>query len=731
MADTEKGYRFNAFKGVFTPNILTILGVIMYLRFGWVLGNVGLFRTLVIVTLSTLITLITSLSISVLATNMRLRGGGAYYIISRSLGIEAGAAIGLPLYVAQTLGVSFYVIGFAESLSGFLPWPGIQEMGVITLVIISILALISADFALKIQYIILMLIGASLVSFFMGSSEGLPAVISQGPVPQQEKFWAVFAVFFPAVTGILSGLSMSGDLANPKKAIPRGTLCAVGISYLIYMAIPIFLSRIISDPSILLTDSMIMYKTARWGNLILAGLWGASLSSAIASLLGGPRTLQAMARDRVTIQVFGRGFGKNAEPRLAMLISFIVALAGTFAGDLNVIAAILTMFFLTTYGLLNLSAGLGNLISSPSWRPEFTVHWGVSFTGAFACFAAMFMIDAGSTFLALFISVSIFLYMKNRSIRANQGDMKYAIIVYFVQYALYTLSWLKPHGKTWRPNMLVFSGSPSARWHLIETADAIAHGLGMLTIASVVSPEHITGEREVSMETTMRNYIAEKNIRAFVKVYPAEDTFQGMETLIRGYGFGPLEPNTVFLGDVQKNEHLIPYIRLVKMIRDNRRNLIVLREGAEKKVSVKAKRIDVWWGRKSSNIGLILALAYLLRRSPAWRDAQLNLKTIVNTNDEIEAAEKGLQEFIDSAHLNAVAETISAQEGSAYGLIKKHSAEADFVFLGIRSPEEAESNEEYSTYYRDIIFNTVTPATTAYVMASEDLDFREIFSELA
>jgi hypothetical protein len=204
MTDSDQGYRFNAFKGVFTPNILTILGIIMYLRFGWVLGNVGLFQTLIIVTLSTVITLITSLSVSVLATNMKLGGGGAYYIISRSLGIEAGAAIGLPLYIAQTLGVSFYVIGFAESLSGMIPWLEIQEIGIITLAVISILAIVSADFALKVQYIILVLIGASLVSFFAGSAEGIPAaVLARAGGPEKEAFWTVFAVFFPAVTGIL------------------------------------------------------------------------------------------------------------------------------------------------------------------------------------------------------------------------------------------------------------------------------------------------------------------------------------------------------------------------------------------------------------------------------------------------------------------------------------------------------------------------------------------------
>ena len=114
--DQGSGYQFGTFKGVFTPSILTILGVVMYLRFGWALGSVGFWPTFVILTIASTITFLTGLSLSALATNMKVEGGGAYYIISRSLGVEAGAAVGLPLFFAQALGISFYVSGFSESL---------------------------------------------------------------------------------------------------------------------------------------------------------------------------------------------------------------------------------------------------------------------------------------------------------------------------------------------------------------------------------------------------------------------------------------------------------------------------------------------------------------------------------------------------------------------------------------------------------------------------------------
>ncbi|MGA8852630.1 MAG: amino acid permease, partial [Christiangramia sp.] len=287
------------FGGVFTPSILTILGVIMYLRFGWVVGNVGILGTLLIVTLSVSITFLTALSVASIATDQQVRAGGAYYMISRSLGVEVGGAIGIPLFIALALSIALYTVGFAESVVGVFPDLDFKTVGIITTILVGLLAMISAKVAIKAQYFIMFGIGLSLVSLIFGSPiEETSIQIWPSSGDNRESFWVVFAVFFPAVTGIMAGVNMSGDLENPSKSIPKGTFAAIAVGYLIYMTLPIILSNRASANS-LIEDPLIMRKISYWGDAILIGVWGATLSSAVGSILGAPRVLQALARDQV------------------------------------------------------------------------------------------------------------------------------------------------------------------------------------------------------------------------------------------------------------------------------------------------------------------------------------------------------------------------------------------------------------------------------------------------
>ncbi len=736
-AASPTGYQFGTFQGVFTPSILTILGVIMFLRFGWVLGNVGLGLTLLIVTISTAITLLTGLSLSATATNMKIGGGGAYYLISRSLGLEVGTAIGLPLFFAQALGIAFYISGFSEALSAVVDLSGWLEyipfaitetrmIAVITLAALTLLALISADIALKTQLLILMAIGASLVSFFSGSAPAAGEIITADTViPAKLGFWVVFAVFFPAVTGIEAGISMSGDLKDPAKSLPRGTLAAVLTGYAVYMAIPVFLAWIIRDDRVLRVQPLIMIDIARWGELILLGLFAATLSSALGAILGAPRTLQAIAKDKVLPPFLAKGYGKNNDPVPATLFSFLVALVAILLGDLNKIAPILSMFFLTSYGLINLSAGLEGLIESPTWRPKFKFPWWGSLLGAAACLLTMLMIDLGATLTALLVAGGLYTMMKRRQLKAHWGDMRYGILMLMVRHAIRRLIRRPADERNWRPNILVFSGSPQSRWHLIELSHALARGPSYLTLATIMPTESWSAERVQSLKTSIHDYLRKRDVEAMIKVFPSSDVLKGAEALIQAYGFGPLEPNTILIGESQDEEKVPAFTRLIRLTHRMERNLIIVREGKSPAKEPEAPQIDLWWRGGQANIGLMITLAYQLRRSGAWQSGKIVLKRMIQDESERADIDTFLGDFLENQRLDMAYEVIHAGGKMPFDLMRESSAEASMVLIGLRHPEPDEPEEAYVSYYRRIVAST-HGMPVVMVLSAEKMDFSEI-----
>ncbi len=700
----------------------------MYLRMGWVVGHVGLVASLLIVTISSAITFITSLSISATATNMKVEGGGAYYMISRSLGVEIGAAVGLPLFIAQAIGVSFYVVGFSESLTSLFPHISMTWSSISCLVVLTLLAYKSADLALKAQFFVMAAIILSLVSFFWGITNPQDFGDITIVPSKTESFWTVFAVFFPAVTGILSGVAMSGDLKDPSKSLPWGTIAAVATGYVIYMAIPIAFSWVVPQ-EILRADSTIILKVAKFSQLIFLGIWGATLSSALGGLLGAPRILQALAKDSVVFKQLSKTYGKDRNPRLATLVTFLIALIGILLGDLNAIAPILSMFFLTSYGLLNFTAGIEALIANPSWRPKFKVHWGISMLGALLCGATMFMINPGATFAAGACVISIYYYMQRRNMRVRWEDMRHGILMLLARYSIYKLGKLKANAKSWRPNFLVLSGAPTNRWYLIEFANNITLGKGFLTVASVLQKNDTNMGRKRSIVESIQEYLKKRRVSGLVEVYLAEDVSEGLYSLVQAYGMGPLTPNTILLGETEKEDNFAKYSEFIQFSYLNYKNVVMFREGKHSAEHLIHRKIHVWWGRERQNAGLMLALAYMLQLSEDWRDATIILNTIVRNETEKQAAEKMLQAFLLGGRLK-ISLRIIIEESWKQNLketITASAQDADLVFIGMRPPEKDEAAEVYQEYYRNIINLTEDLPPTAIVMAAQEIDFAGIF----
>ncbi|MBT8400758.1 MAG: Na-K-Cl cotransporter [Rhodothermia bacterium] len=712
----------STFGGVFTPSILTILGVIMYLRFGWVVGNVGLLKTMGIVTLSTGITLLTALSISAIATAQQVKIGGAYYMISRSLGIESGGAIGIPLYIAQALSVALYTIGFAESVVRVLPSLDEKLVGIVTTSFVALVAMKSARAAIRTQYIIMGAIGVSLLSLVAGGP--VEPVVPPGEVVDPQPFWVVFAVFFPAVTGIMAGVNMSGDLRNPARSIPRGTLFAVGVGYLIYMLIPILLVNRAS-PAELVHDPLIMKRMAFWGDAIMLGVWGATLSSAVGSILGAPRVLQALARDGVLPRPFrflGRGSGPEDEPRVGTAVTFAIAIVTVYLGNLNMIAPILTMFFLTTYGVLNVVAGIERFVRNPSYRPDFKVHWSVSLLGAVGCAAVMFLINPVATTAAIVVVISIYVWLERKELRSEWGDVRRGIWMTLARAGLMHIG-ETPDPKNWRPHFLVLSGAPTRRWHLVDLAASIGHNKALMTLATVVTSPSIDKVRIASMENTIREYVDRKGVRTLVRAVSAETPFEGAAALVDLYGLGGLVPNTVLLGASESPERRDEYCRMVRHFHESKRNTVIVHHNEEHGFGDR-RSIDVWWGGLQGNGALMLILAYLLQTSLPWRGADLTVKMIAPSADAAGTAGRNLDRLVEATRTGATSEVIVSDGRPVDQIIRESSADTDIIFMGM-----AEPRPDFREYYDRLQERMKTLPSTVLVLSAEDLSFGDVLIE--
>lgn len=677
--------------GVFTPSILTILGVIMFLRMGWVVGNVGLLPSLGIVLLAHAITVATALSVSAVATNMQVGAGGAYYIISRSLGLEIGGAIGIPLFLAQTFSVTLYSFGLAESLQ--LLWPQLpqQPLAAATVLVVSLIASRGAQLALQLQLPIMACIGFSLVSLFVGAASGPsePTSLWSG-VPEGVPFWTVFAVFFPAVTGIMAGISLSGDLKDPNKAIPKGTLLAVLVGLVVYLAVPIALAASAS-PEELISDNLIWFQVSAVSWLVLPGLWGAIFSSAVGSILGAPRTLEALADDRILLARTSKLARTRRLKRLSHLLSTAVALAAVALGDLNAVAPVLTMFFLTTYGMVNLVAGLEQLSGSPSYRPTIQVHWAVSLAGAAGCIAVMWLINRPAALIAVVVEVGIYAALRRRSLTASWGDLRYGALLTLARATALQLRRMPVDPRNWRPHILVFAGDLAKRTELVRFASWLNQERGILTVCLLL----VGKLEELSLQVPkirqeMDRILDREGLTAFPEVDVVPEFEVGALAVAQANGIAGITSNTIMFGWSDKPERTAARLRIMRQAARVGKTTILSRI-VPRPWKTRFRRIDIWWGGLQNNGDLLLLFAHLLSANADWSGVEISVKSIGSNALTYEQSGASLQELLQRSRIAATPEVIRRPEGvTVQEIIHQRSADADVVFMGLQEPAPGE-----------------------------------------
>jgi amino acid transporter len=676
--------KFNTFGGVFTPSILTILGVIMYLRLGWVVGNAGLWGSILIVVIAHVISITTGLSISSIATDKKVGAGGVYYVLSRSLGLPIGGAIGLTLFVGTALSIALYIVGFSESFNGTVGLdPGINNIrltGSIALLALTIIAFISTSLAIKTQYFILAAIFISIGVIFLGKPISPPEVVPVFGGADGLPLEAVFAIFFPAVTGFTAGIAMSGDLKDPKSSIPIGTISAIAVGFVVYMILVVFLAVKV-DPELLRTDYNILMKVAVFAPAVVAGIWGATLSSALGGILGGPRILQAMSLDKITPLVFGKEQGKTKEPRYALIVAIILAECGILIGDLDIVARIVSMFYLAAYGFINISFFLESWASS-DFRPSFKVNKWFGFIGFVATFGVMFKLDMLAMILALIIIGGIYLWLARKEIALGTGDIWQSVWSTGVKEGLRRLESKADHKRNWKPNILLFSGNSEARPHLIAFSQALAGRSGMVTNFDLIEnkgmdilfPKH---------KQSVRDELLQKH-GIFGRRIEVKNVYKGIESIATTFGFSGLDPNTVLMGWARNTKDPIWFAQTTQKLIDLDYNVLYLDFDKERGFGQR-EQIDLWWRGISNNSELMLQIAKFVSFNTDWRNAKIRILLVNDFNVDRRIIENRISKLLDEFRLQAEIKVIDnhVEKKPFYDILKAHSLRSDLVFIGI------------------------------------------------
>ncbi len=676
--------KFGTFGGVFTPSILTILGVIMYLRLPSIVGEAGLFPSLFIIFVAHIISVTTGFSVSSIATDKRVQAGGTYYMISRSLGLPIGGTLGIALFVGLSFSVSLYLIGFSESFLRYWDF-GITEnsirlAGTIILLVVTAITFISTSLAIKTQYFIMAAIGLSLLSIFFGRHAYVPdepLLMNSGSA----NLMVLFGIFFPAVTGFEAGVSMSGDLRDPKKSIPIGAITAIGAGFIVYVGLAVFFSltvtpEILKDPTVLLKISLVP-------QLVIAGIWGATLSSALGSILGAPRILQATALDNITPRIFSRTSGRVQEPRNALILTFFIAEAGILIGDLDVIARIVTIFFIMTYGFLNLSAAFETWTSA-DFRPEFRTPAWVSAIGATACILVMMKLDLLAMFAAALILGLLFLFLKRQELTLESGDAWSGIWASLIKAGVARLSIQKMHERNWRPNIIMFSGNKIQRSHLVEFGRAMSGRLGMLSSFELIAAKDADRHR---LEAILPQE-EDDAPSAFSFQYRCSNVYEGMMQVSRLYGFHGIEPNTILMGWSRKEENRSAFAQLLEDYRKGGFSTVLLSYKPDREFG-SGKTIDLWWSGTGSNIGFALFSLRHLTSSRFWSAATMRLLVINYDAAKKEQIHRALARLLDDYRIEMGIRIINNGENriDEHEIIQRESAHADLTIVGIEEEQ--------------------------------------------
>ena len=692
---------------VFLASVSTILGAILFLRFGYAVAHVGLWGSLMVIALGHLVTVPTVLAVSEIATNRRVAGGGAYYIVSRSFGESIGGSIGIALYISQAISVAFYIVAFAQSFQPVYDWvattygliPDPRWMSIPATVLMLVLMLTKgADIGVRLLWGVCAILTASIISFLLG--QGPESIRPEGlnltaRIESPHSFGIVFATCFPAFTGMIAGLGLSGDLKNPQGSIPLGTIGATFTGMVIYVLVAIKLGQS-ATPEALDADEFIMAKVSLWGPAIYIGLGAAALSSALGSIMVAPRTLQMLARDNVLPiprlnRLMEKGIGESQEPVYATFVSGIIAIVFVAIGELDFIAQILTMFFMVTYGALCAVSFLEHFASNPSYRPTFHSRWYLSLLGTVMCGLMMFQISALYAFLSIGLMAVTYLGLR----RSHKGQRDLTAIFQGTMFQL--TRWLQitlqksrviSSEGGWRPSIVAMTRFGERRLGHFDLLRWICHRHGF---GHFIRLFH--GDYSFSSELQARVHVDELIKRTevsragiFVDSIICPTFHLALSQILQMPGISGLPNNCVLLEFNRDNPDEIEEVEEgIRLVANSLFNVLVLRSTGYR--FGYRSSIDVWVTEDNlKNAPMMLLLAYIIVGHPDWRRAEIRLFACSEATDAEREADR-LSTLMKEGRLpismhNVTSVSYSSQKALEEE-IEHRSSQSDLVIAGL------------------------------------------------
>ncbi len=706
---------------VFMTAISTILGAILFLRFGWAVGHVGFLGVITIIIIGHLVTIPTALAVAEIATNQKVQGGGAYYIISRSFGLNIGGAIGIALYLSQAISVAFYIIAFGEAFDAVLPYvpfaiDAATFKKAVTLIMMTLLSIIvvirGANIGMKALYVVVGILFLSIILFFMGTSTSEnPTFLFSETTQNPESFFYVFTIIFPAFTGIAAGLGLSGDLRDPKKSIPKGTLWATLVGMVVYVAIAYKLT-ISATPDELAGDQLIMQRVAIWGPIIPIGLAAATLSSAIGSILVAPRTLQAIGFDNIfpypnLNKWFSKGKVKDNDPVNGTLVTIAIAYFFVIIGDVNFVAQIISMFFMVTYGAICLISFLEHFAADPSYRPTFKLNnWYYSLAGALLSFWLMFKMNLTYAIISILIMVVIYLIISKYRPEKRGLEKLFKGVVFQMsrQIQIFVQQANKEEQEyNWRPFAVCVSADSFERQSAFDLLGWISHKYGFGTYIHYVEGFLNSTTYHQSKKTLDRLITRAKgsNTRVYIDTVISPSYTSAIAQVIQLSGISGKGSNLIlFEFPSDKPESLKNALENYVLFDSCKMDVCFLNTSL-KGFGYK-KEIHVWIGRHDfHNANLMVLLAYIILGHPDWKKGCIKIYSLVPAHETEEERKKWLDR-IKSGRLPIAPGNVTMvpfKEGDhKESIVKKQSHDADLTILGFSSEDIKKGSDRFTKY---------------------------------